>query len=124
MLFMFDYGIVCCDFFGGDVCMLYCLIVCVFVLLFDMCLYLCYDYQLGGCDVQFVMIVVEQCCVNVYVKDGVSEDDFVVMCIVCDVMFDMFVLMLLLVQVNMCVGYLFEFENNGVCYLKILFDVI
>lgn len=115
ILFMFDYGIVCVDFFGGDVCIFYCLIQCLLLFFGEMWLFFCYDYKVLDCD-SFVweMMIVVECIVNVYVYEGVDEDQFVVMCEVCDKMLLMLWLIFLLIQVNMCVGYFFEFEVNGI----------
>lgn len=46
ILFMLDYGIVRCDFFGGDVVMFYMLIQFIFVLFDEMWFFMCYDYFL------------------------------------------------------------------------------
>lgn len=123
MLFMLDVGMVCCDFFGGNVGMLYQLICCLLDFLLCMQFYMCYDYLFVGCEVICYIMVVEQCCVNIYVCDGVIEVEFVQMCMKCDVMFGMFMLMLLVIQVNICVGMLFLVELNGVQYFKILLNV-
>lgn len=97
---MFDGGIVCCDFLGGDVVQLYCLIQCLLVLFDVICVFVCYDYGLGGCDFVNEIIIGEQCVYNIYVYDGVVEVEFVSVCQVCDVILEELKLMQLVVKVN------------------------
>lgn len=86
---------------------------------------MCYDYKVLGCDFYvWEMIVGEEKVKNIYVKEGIDEQVFIKMWIECDVKLFMLILILLLVQVNMCVGYMLEVEDNGICYFKILLNVV
>lgn len=78
LLFMFDGGMVCCDFLGGDVVQLYCFIQWLFVLFDVICVFICYDYGLGGCEVVNEIIIGDQCVCNIYLCDNVSLVEFVV----------------------------------------------
>ena len=56
---------------------------------------------------------------NIHVKDGISEDDFVVMRTERDKTLSMPQLILPSIQVNIRAGSLPPAEDNGVSYLKI-----
>lgn len=123
-LFMPDSGTARCDFPGGDARTLYRSINKILSLPPYTKLYMCHDYQPGGRDVQFVCTVADAREANIHVRDGISEDEFVVMRTARDAMLDMPVLLLPAVQVNMRAGCLPEPEDNGVRYLKIPLDAM
>lgn len=123
-LFMPDYGTARCDFPGGDARTLYRSVNKVLSLPGHTRLYLCHDYQPGGREVQFVTTVAEERELNIHVRDGVSEDEFVAMRTARDAQLDMPTLILPAVQVNMRAGRLPEPEDNGTRYLKIPIDAV
>jgi glyoxylase-like metal-dependent hydrolase (beta-lactamase superfamily II) len=118
-IFMPDYGTARCDFPGGDARALYRSINKVLGLPSATKLYMCHDYQPGGRDVQFVSTVADEREQNVHVRNGISEEEFVVMRNARDVTLGMPALILPSVQVNMRAGQFPEPEANGICYLKI-----
>lgn len=123
-LFMPDYGTARCDFPGGDARSLYRSINKVLSLTAQTRLFMCHDYQPGGRDVQFVSTVEEERATNVHVRDGISEEEFVVLRQARDKTLGMPTLMLPSVQVNMRAGQLPEPEGNGLRYLKIPLDAL
>lgn len=118
-LFMPDYGTARCDFPGGDARTLFRSINRVLGLPAHTLLYMCHDYQPGGREVQFVTTVAEERELNIHVRNGVSEDEFVAMRTARDAKLDMPTLILPAVQVNMRAGHFPEPEDNGMRYLKI-----
>ena len=123
-LFMPDYGTARCDFPGGDARMLYRSINKVLSLPPHARLYMCHDYRPGGREVQFVSTVADEREMNIHVRDGISEEEFVAMRTARDATLDMPALLLPSVQVNMRAGRLPEPEDNGIRYLKIPLDAI
>lgn len=123
-LFMPDYGTARCDFPGGDARTLYRSINKVLSLPAQTRLYMCHDYQPGGRELQFVSTVAEQRERNIHVRDGISEDEFVVMRQARDATLSMPALILPSVQVNMRAGELPAPESNGCRYLKIPLDAL
>jgi glyoxylase-like metal-dependent hydrolase (beta-lactamase superfamily II) len=123
-LFMPDYGTARCDFPGGDARTLYRSINKVLSLPPETRLFMCHDYQPGGRAVQFVSSVATQREVNVHVRNGISEEEFVAMRAARDATLDMPVLILPSVQVNMRAGQLPEPEGNGTRYIKIPLNAV
>jgi len=123
-LFMPDHGTARCDFPGGDARTLYRSINKVLALPAETTLYLCHDYPPGGRAVQFVSTVAEQRAMNIHVRDGVGEEQFVALRRARDATLALPALMLPSVQVNMCAGRLPEPESNGTRYLKIPLDAV
>jgi len=123
-LFMPDYGTARCDFPGGDARTLYRSINKVLSLPPETRLYMCHDYQPGGREVQFVSTVAEQREANLHVRNGISEEEFVVMRNARDATLAMPTLILPSVQVNMRAGELPEPESNGTRYLKIPLNAV
>jgi glyoxylase-like metal-dependent hydrolase (beta-lactamase superfamily II) len=123
-LFMPDYGTARCDFPGGDARTLYRSINKVLGLPAATRLYMCHDYQPGGRDLQYVSTVADERASNVHVRDGISEDEFVVMRNARDATLAMPALILPSVQVNMRAGGLPEPEANGIRYLKIPLNAV
>ncbi|KAF0866404.1 MBL fold metallo-hydrolase [Pseudomonas sp. LD120] len=118
-LFMPDYGTARCDFPGGDARTLFQSINKVLSLPAATLLYMCHDYPPEGREVQFVTTVAEQRAHNVHVRNGISEEEFVVMRGKRDATLSMPTLILPSVQVNIRAGHLPEPEVNGTRYLKI-----
>ena len=123
-LFMPDYGTARCDFPGGDARTLFRSINKVLSLPPDTLLYMCHDYQPGGREVQYVSTVAEERERNIHVRNGVSEEEFVVMRQARDATLGMPTLILPSVQVNMRAGQLPEPESNGTRYIKIPLNAV
>lgn len=123
-LFMPDYGTARCDFPGGDARTLFRSINKVLSLPPHTRIYLCHDYQPGGRATRFVTSVAEQRQMNVHVRDGISEEEFVAMRTARDATLEMPVLLLPSVQVNMRAGQLPPPEDNGIRYLKIPLNAV
>jgi glyoxylase-like metal-dependent hydrolase (beta-lactamase superfamily II) len=123
-LFMPDYGTARCDFPGGDARTLFRSINKVLSLPPHTSIYLCHDYQPGGRATRFVTSVAEQRQMNVHVRDGISEEEFVAMRTARDATLEMPVLLLPSVQVNMRAGQLPPPEENGIRYLKIPLNAV
>ncbi|MEB0137605.1 MULTISPECIES: MBL fold metallo-hydrolase [unclassified Undibacterium] len=118
-LFMPDYGTARCDFPGGDARTLFRSINKVLSLPEDTLLYMCHDYQPGGRELRFVSSVAEERRSNIHVRNGITEEEFVVMRTKRDASLDMPTLLLPSVQINMRAGHFPEPEANGIRYLKI-----
>ncbi|MEY8875369.1 MAG: MBL fold metallo-hydrolase [Leptothrix sp. (in: b-proteobacteria)] len=123
-LFMPDYGTARCDFPGGDARTLYRSINRVLSLPAHTRLYMCHDYLPGGREVQFVSSVADEREHNIHVRNGISEDAFVLMRQARDATLGMPVLILPSVQVNMRAGELPAPESNGQRYLKIPLNAV
>lgn len=123
-LFMPDYGTARCDFPGGSARMLYRSIHKLLSLPARAMLYMCHDYQPGGRELRFVTTVADERASNIHVRDGISEDEFVVMRSKRDATLEMPALIMPAVQVNMRAGNFPEPEDNGVRYLKIPLNAI
>ena len=123
-LFMPDYGTARCDFPGGDARTLFRSINKVLSLPPETQLYMCHDYQPGGREVQYVSTVAEQREQNIHVRNGISEEEFVVMRQARDATLAMPTLILPSVQVNMRAGELPPAESNGIRYIKIPVDAV
>ncbi len=123
-LFMPDYGTARCDFPGGDAHALFRSISRVLSLPADTLIYVCHDYPPEGREVQYVSTVAEQRALNIHVRDGISEEQFVAMRTTRDATLEMPTLILPSVQVNMRAGHLPAPETNGVRYLKIPLNLI
>lgn len=119
-LFMPDYGTARCDFPGGDAHTLYKSIQRLFELPDNTRMFLCHDYKAPGREEHCnETTVAEQRQNNIHVRQGVTEDEFVVMRTERDATLSMPTLILPSVQVNMRAGELPPAEDNGVRYLKI-----
>jgi glyoxylase-like metal-dependent hydrolase (beta-lactamase superfamily II) len=123
-LFMPDYGTARCDFPGGDARTLFRSINKVLSLPPQTTLYMCHDYQPGGRDVQYISTVAEEREKNIHVRNGISEEEFVVMRQARDVTLGMPTLIMPSVQVNMRAGQLPEPEDNGMRYIKIPLNAV
>ncbi len=123
-LFMPDYGTARCDFPGGDARVLFRSINKVFSLPAATKLYMCHDYQPGGREVEFISTVAEEREKNIHVRNGISEEEFVVMRRARDAQLEMPTLILPSVQVNMRAGHMPPPDDNGQVYLKIPIDAL
>lgn len=123
-LFMPDYGTARCDFPGGDAHTLFRSINKLLSLPGDTLLYMCHDYQPAGREVQFDSTVADERAHNIHVRNGISEEEFVVMRKRRDATLEMPTLILPSVQVNMRAGHLPEPEDNGTRYLKIPLNAV
>ena len=82
-------------------------------------LYICHDYGPGGREVAWETTVREQRKNNIHVREGITEDEFVVTREKRDATLSMPKLIVPATQVNMRAGSLPEEENNGVSYIKL-----
>lgn len=119
-LFMPDYGTARADFPGGDARTLYRSIRRLLALPAETRLFLCHDYKAPGREVyRWETTVGEQRQSSVHVRDGVSEDQFVVMREQRDAGLSVPKLLLPSIQVNIRAGHFEKAEANGVSYLRI-----
>lgn len=118
-LFMPDVGTARCDFPGGDAHSLYRSVRRLLSLPPDMRLFMCHDYPPEDRPVAWQTTVAEQRALNIHVRDGINEDDFVKMRTARDATLEMPVLILPSVQINIRAGEMPPQEDNGVSYLKI-----
>lgn len=119
-MFMPDYGTARADFPGGDARLLYRSIKRILSLPGETRLFMCHDYKAPGRDsYEWETTVAAQRTRNLHVKDGVSEDAFVLMRTAKDKTLQMPVLILPAIQVNVRAGKLPEPDANGVSYLRI-----
>ena len=123
-LFMPDYGSARCDFPGGDARVLFRSIRKVLALPPETRLHLCHDYLPGGREARWETTVAQQRAANIHVREGTTEDDFVVMRTARDKTLGMPTLLLPAVQVNAQAGHLPPPEDNGTRYLKIPLNVL
>jgi glyoxylase-like metal-dependent hydrolase (beta-lactamase superfamily II) len=122
-MFMPDYGTARCDFPGGDARTLYRSMQKLLALPDATRVFLCHDYKAPGRE-EYVWetTIGEQRAKNLHLKDGVSEDDFVVMRETRDKTLDTPALLIPSIQVNIRAGELPPPEANGVRYLRIPLD--
>jgi len=119
-LFMPDYGTARADFPGGDASELYRSIRRLLALPSAARLFVCHDYKAPGReDFAWETTIEAQRTRNVHVREGVSEDDFVVMRRTRDAQLSPPRLFFPSVQVNIRGGALPPPEANGCQYLKI-----
>jgi glyoxylase-like metal-dependent hydrolase (beta-lactamase superfamily II) len=119
-LFMPDYGTARVDFPGGDARTLYRSIQRILSLPPETRLFMCHDYKAPGrTTYAWETTVAAERERNVHVRDGVTEDEFVVRRTERDRTLAMPVLILPSVQVNIRAGRMPTPEANGVSYMKI-----
>jgi glyoxylase-like metal-dependent hydrolase (beta-lactamase superfamily II) len=119
-LFMPDYGTARADFPGGDARMLYRSIKRLLALPPETRIFVCHDYKAPGREhYAWETTVGAQRANNPHVKDGISEDDFVVMRQERDAKLAPPKLLIPSIQVNIRAGKLPPVDTNGVRYLKI-----
>jgi len=76
-LFMPDSGTARCDFPGGDAAQLFHSIQRLYALPDDTTVFVCHDYGPGGRAVSHATTIGEQRRVNIHVREGVAEGEFV-----------------------------------------------
>ena len=118
-LFMPDGGTARADFPGGDARALYQSIHRILLLPDETRLFMCHDYGPNGRDFLWQTTVKEQRRMNIHVRDGITEDEFVDMRQKRDAELDMPNLLIPSLQVNMRAGHFPEAEENGTVYLKV-----
>jgi glyoxylase-like metal-dependent hydrolase (beta-lactamase superfamily II) len=121
-LFMPDYGSARADFPGGDPHALYQSIQRILMLPPQTRLFMCHDYRPGGREPRWESTVEEERALNTWVRDGVSEAEFVTRRRNRDRELEVPELILPALQVNICAGHLPEPQSNGVRYLKLPLD--
>ncbi|ERL46893.1 Benzoate 12-dioxygenase alpha subunit protein [Candidatus Micropelagos thuwalensis] len=118
-LFMPDGGTARADFPGGDARALYRSIHRILSLPDETRLFMCHDYGPNGRDFIWQTTVQEQRRINIHVRDGITEDEFVDLRQKRDAGLDMPDLLIPSIQVNMRAGHFPEAEANGSIYLKV-----
>ena len=118
-LFMPDGGTARADFPGGDARALYRSIHRILSLPDETRLFMCHDYGPNGRDFIWQTTVQEQRRMNIHVRDGITEDEFVDLRQKRDSGLDMPDLLIPSIQVNMRAGHFPEAEANGSIYLKV-----
>lgn len=121
-LFMPDVGTARADFPGGDARTLYRSIRRILNLPSDTHIYVCHDYPTPGRSASWRTTVGDQRALNIHVRDGILEDDFVSMRQRRDAGLEAPSLILPSLQVNIRGGSLPPVEDDGVSYLKIPID--
>lgn len=121
-LFMPDYGTARADFPGGDAAQLFRSIRGLLDLPPRTRMFMCHDYLPGGREPRWETTVAEQRRDNLWVRDGVSESEFVARRRERDRELAAPVLILPSLQVNIRAGHLPEPSSNGIRYLKIPLD--
>jgi glyoxylase-like metal-dependent hydrolase (beta-lactamase superfamily II) len=118
-LFMPDGGSARADFPGGDARTLYRSIRRVLSLPDDIRLFMCHDYGPNGRNIQWETTVKDERIHNIHVRDGVTEDEFVMMREARDRTLDMPKLIIPSLQVNMRAGRLPPKDESGKTFLKV-----
>lgn len=121
-LFMPDYGTARADFPGGSAAQLYRSIQRLLQLPPQTRLFMCHDYCPGGRGPRWETTVAEQRRANTWVRDGVSEEQFVARRRERDRQLAVPALILPSLQVNIRAGQLPEPAGNGLRYLKLPLD--
>ncbi len=118
-LFMPDVGTARADFPGGDAHALYRSIRRLLDLPGDTRMFVCHDYPPEGREARWATTVADQRALNIHVRDGIGEAEFVAMRTARDATLDVPTLILPSLQVNVRAGQLPPAEDDGVSYLKI-----
>ena len=118
-LFMPDVGTARADFPGGDAHALYRSIRKVLALPPGTKIFVCHDYPPESRQPQWQTTVGEQREKNIHVRDGISEEQFVVMRSARDATLEMPSLIIPAIQVNVRAGEMPAPEANGIRYLKV-----
>lgn len=123
-LFMPDVGTARADFPGGDAHQLYRSIRRLLDLPPETVIYVCHDYPPASRKAAWQTTVADQRAHNIHVRNGVSEEEFVVMRQKRDATLEMPTLILPSIQVNIRGGALPPAEENGVSYLRIPLNLL
>jgi glyoxylase-like metal-dependent hydrolase (beta-lactamase superfamily II) len=122
-VFMPDGGSARCDFPGGDASQLYRSVQRLFQLPPGTRMFVCHDYSPGGREPRCETTVGEQRQMNIHLRDGIDEAEFVKMRTERDATLDVPNLIIPSVQVNIRAGHLPPAEHDGVHYLRVPVDV-
>ena len=124
-LFMPDGGTARADFPGGDARILYRSIRKVLdTLPAETRLFMCHDYGPNGREIRWETTVGEERAHNIHVRDGMTEDEFVVMREARDKTLGMPKLIVPSLQVNIRAGHLPEPDDCGTRFLKVPLNVL
>ena len=115
--FMPDVGSARADFPGGDARQLYRSMRRLLSLPSDAALFVCHDYPPATRGPRWQTTVAEQRALNIHVRDGIDEDEFVAMRQARDATLDVPTLILPSIQENVRAGRLPPADENGVAYL-------
>ena len=118
-LFMPDVGSARADFPGGEAHQLYRSMHRLLALPPETTMYVCHDYPPASRPARWQTTVAEQKALNIHVRDGITEDEFVAMRQARDATLDVPTLILPSIQVNVRAGQLPPADENGVSYLRI-----
>jgi glyoxylase-like metal-dependent hydrolase (beta-lactamase superfamily II) len=118
-LFMPDIGSARADFPGGEAHQLYRSMHRLLALPPETTMYVCHDYPPASRPARWQTTVAEQKALNIHVRDGITEDEFVAMRQARDATLEVPTLILPSIQVNVRAGQLPPAEENGVSYLRI-----
>jgi len=123
-LFMPDVGSARADFPGGDARVLYRSMGRILALPLETRVFVCHDYPPKDRQPRWETTVAEQRTLNIHIRDGISEDQFVQMRTARDATLGVPALILPSIQVNVRAGHLPPAESDGVSYLKIPLNVL
>lgn len=123
-LFMPDVGTARTDFPGGDAHQLYRSIKTLLALPPETVMYVCHDYPPAARNAAWQTTVADQRAHNIHLRDGIGEEEFVVMRQKRDATLEMPTLILPSIQVNIRGGTLPPAEENGVSYLRIPLNLL
>ena len=123
-LFMPDVGSARADFPGGDARVLYRSMGRILALPLETRVFVCHDYPPKDRQPRWETTVAEQRALNIHIRDGISEDQFVQMRTARDATLGVPALILPSIQVNVRAGHLPPAESDGVSYLKIPLNVL
>jgi glyoxylase-like metal-dependent hydrolase (beta-lactamase superfamily II) len=118
-LFMPDVGSARADFPGGEAHQLYRSMHRLLALPPETTMYVCHDYPPASRPARWQTTVAEQKALNIHVRDGITEDEFVAMRQARDATLEVPTLILPSIQVNVRAGHLPPADENGVSYLRI-----
>ncbi|QNK75004.1 MBL fold metallo-hydrolase [Variovorax sp. PAMC28562] len=118
-LFMPDVGSARADFPGGEAHQLYRSMHRLLALPPETTMYVCHDYPPASRPAHWQTTVAEQKALNIHVRDGITEDEFVAMRQARDATLEVPTLILPSIQVNVRAGQLPPADENGVSYLRI-----
>ena len=121
-LMMPDYGTARCDFPGADARTMYHSIRRLFELPPGMRMFVLHDYAPNGRNYEWETTVAAQIDGNIQIRDGVGEEEFVLLRTARDKTLTLPAQMLSAIQINMRAGSLPTPESNGQRYLKIPVD--
>ena len=118
-LFMPDVGSARADFPGGDARVLYRSMGRILALPLETRVFVCHDYPPKDRQPRWETTVAEQRALNIHIRDGISEDQFVAMREARDKTLAMPKLIIPSLQVNIRAGHLPEPDASGKRFLKV-----